>query len=121
MRFLPPYALATAASITRTLARQMSAPVPSPSMNGMIGLSGTCRMPLATAIFAPPAGGATLAVAAVDMSGLLGNPRAQRRRGAVMLAQRGRGPAAACPSAAACVRLRGGYSSRPQVGGGRYK
>ncbi len=30
----PPYALATAASNTRTLARQMSGPVPSPSMNG---------------------------------------------------------------------------------------
>ena len=32
--------LRTAASNTRTLARQMSGPVPSPSMNGMIGLIG---------------------------------------------------------------------------------
>jgi len=40
---LPPYAFATAASNTRTLARQMSGPVPSPSMNGMIGSSGTTR------------------------------------------------------------------------------
>ena len=36
----PPYAFSTAASNTRTDARQMSGPVPSPSMNGMIGLSG---------------------------------------------------------------------------------
>src|SRR5688572_3253660 len=39
--FLPPYAFSTAASKTRTLARQMSRPVPSPSMKGTIGLSGT--------------------------------------------------------------------------------
>src|SRR5438552_17680805 len=54
--FLPPYAFATAASITRTLARQMSGPVPSPSMNGMIGLSGTTNCPARRVIDAPFAG-----------------------------------------------------------------
>src|SRR6266849_1820928 len=39
--FLPPKAFFTAASNTRTLAAQMSGPVPSPRMKGMIGLSGT--------------------------------------------------------------------------------
>ena len=34
---VPPYAFSTAASKTRTLAAQMSGPVPSPRMNGMIG------------------------------------------------------------------------------------
>jgi hypothetical protein len=38
-------ALSTAASRTRTLARQISGPVPSPSMNGMIGSSGTTSCP----------------------------------------------------------------------------
>ena len=42
--FLPPYAFSTAASRTRTLARQMSRPVPSPSMKGMMGLSGTLSL-----------------------------------------------------------------------------
>src|SRR5688572_252316 len=46
LRF-PPYAFWTAASKTRTDARQMSGPVPSPSMNGMIGWSGTFSLPLA--------------------------------------------------------------------------
>src|SRR4051812_46270027 len=44
--FLP--CLATAASITRCAAGQMSTPVPSPSMNGMIGSSGTERTPEAS-------------------------------------------------------------------------
>src|SRR5204862_2072735 len=39
--FLPPYAFSTAASMTRSLAAQISGPVPSPRMNGMIGRSGT--------------------------------------------------------------------------------
>src|SRR5665213_1006120 len=55
--FFPPYALATAASMTRTLARQMSGPVPSPSINGTIGLSGTVSCPLRCVIGAPSAGG----------------------------------------------------------------
>ena len=37
--------LAAAASKTRREAGQMSTPVPSPSMKGMIGSSGTCRVP----------------------------------------------------------------------------
>src|SRR5512141_1963439 len=35
----------------------MSRPVPSPSMNGMIGLFGTVSLPFAIVILAPPAGG----------------------------------------------------------------
>src|SRR4051812_29135116 len=55
--FLPPNSFATAASRTRTLARQMSGPVPSPSMNGMIGWLGTSRVPSArTAIGSAPEG-----------------------------------------------------------------
>src|SRR3984893_1320332 len=34
----------------------MSRPVPSPSMNGMMGWSGTCNLPFALVIFSPPAG-----------------------------------------------------------------
>src|SRR6185312_4764428 len=54
--FFPPYAFATAASMTRTLARQMSGPVPSPSMNGMIGLSGTESCPFLRVMGAPSFG-----------------------------------------------------------------
>src|SRR5262249_39181509 len=45
LRFIgrPEYALSTAASNTRTDARQMSGPVPSPSMNGMTGSLGTFK------------------------------------------------------------------------------
>jgi hypothetical protein len=43
--------------MTRTLARQMSGPVPSPSMNGMIGLSGTTSWPFFREIAAPVVGG----------------------------------------------------------------
>src|ERR1700724_2717191 len=53
--------------MTRTLARQMSAPVPSPSMNGTIGFCGTSSLALLTVILAPWAGGVTLGLAAVDM------------------------------------------------------
>ena len=53
---LPSYALATAASNTRTLAAQMSGPVPSPRMNGTTGLSGTLSLPFWVEIF-PPLGG----------------------------------------------------------------
>src|SRR6185503_5001848 len=51
--------------MTRTEARQMSGPVPSPSMNGMIGWSGTASLPLAIVIFCPCAG--TLSLRAVDI------------------------------------------------------
>jgi hypothetical protein len=50
---LPPYAFVTAASKTSWLARQMSGPVPSPSMNGMMGLSGTCSVLPAMAMRSP--------------------------------------------------------------------
>ena len=46
MRRLPPYALRTAASNTCWEARQMSGPVPSPSMKGMTGWLGTSSRPL---------------------------------------------------------------------------
>src|SRR5262245_14573340 len=42
--------------MTRTLARQMSGPVPSPSMNGMMGMSGTRRRPFSREIFSPLSG-----------------------------------------------------------------
>src|SRR2546422_7565457 len=45
MRRLPLYALSTAASKTAWLARQMSGPVPSPSMKGRMGWEGTSRRP----------------------------------------------------------------------------
>ena len=54
--FLPPKAFLTAASNTRTLARQMSGPVPSPSMKGMIGLSGTTSRPLFLVMAVPVVG-----------------------------------------------------------------
>ena len=64
LRF-PPYALFTAASNTRTEARQMSGPVPSPSMNGRIGWSGTTSRPWASWYFLLSAG--------VDLANLSGN------------------------------------------------
>src|SRR6516164_9338781 len=39
--------------MTRTDARQMSGPVPSPSMNGTMGRSGTCSLASAMAILSP--------------------------------------------------------------------
>jgi hypothetical protein len=50
---LPPYAFATAASTTSFMTGVMSTPMPSPSMNGMMGLSGTG---LPATIFVPSAG-----------------------------------------------------------------
>ena len=44
------------ASKTRTLARQMSGPVPSPSMKGMIGSSGTTSRPLLRVMAVPVVG-----------------------------------------------------------------
>jgi hypothetical protein len=52
--FFPPYAFFTAASSTRCDARQMSGPVPSPSMKGMIGSFGTCR-PFGVIVIVDPA------------------------------------------------------------------
>src|SRR5690242_18307806 len=48
----------------------MSGPVPSPSMKGMTGRSGTVRRPFAIVIFSPPAGGTGWKL---DMRDLLGN------------------------------------------------
>src|SRR6266481_5894828 len=58
-RFLPLYAFSTAASNTRTDAFQISRPVPSPSINGTIGLSGIRYFPSAYVIRWPPPGTAT--------------------------------------------------------------
>src|SRR5512140_3358577 len=57
MARLPLYAFATAASKTSCEARHMSGPVPSPSINGMMGLSGTLSSPPSIVIFRPAAGG----------------------------------------------------------------
>ncbi len=54
IRRRPAYAFSTAASKTRTLARQMSGPVPSPSMNGMMGWSGTFSPSCFRVIASPP-------------------------------------------------------------------
>ena len=56
LRF-PPYAFSTAASSTRSEAAQMSGPMPSPSINGMIGWSGTFSLPPSMVILEPLAGG----------------------------------------------------------------
>src|SRR5690606_7750429 len=53
----------------------MSGPVPSPSMNGMIGWSGTPSLPLAMVIFPPPAGGVSVD-SAMRISASRGNARA---------------------------------------------
>src|SRR6266850_1348407 len=55
-RRLPPYAFPTAASITRLAAAQISGPIPSPSMNGMIGSGGTLICPPSTTIGLPSRG-----------------------------------------------------------------
>ncbi len=57
--FEPPEAFSTAASKTLREAIQMSRPVPSPSMNGMIGLSGTMNFPFSTRTGAPSVGTGT--------------------------------------------------------------
>src|SRR5580704_6689734 len=50
MRRRSPYAARTAPSKATRAARQMSGPVPSPSINGMTGASGTCSRPLTIVI-----------------------------------------------------------------------
>ena len=76
----PPYARSTAASKTRLAARQMSGPVPSPSMKGMIGRSGTFRSLVAvTVIFSPSAGTSMPLYAAISLSSIgRGAPRRRR-------------------------------------------
>src|SRR6266568_8636386 len=54
--FLPLKAFSTAVSNTRSLAAQISGPVPSPRMNGITGWSGTWRVPLSIEIFSPEGG-----------------------------------------------------------------
>src|SRR5213078_1693727 len=56
MRRLPPWAFWTAASKTAWLARQMSGPVPSPSMKGRMGWEGTSRRPSGRAWMRSPGG-----------------------------------------------------------------
>src|SRR5882762_236662 len=58
-RRFPPYAFSTAASNTRRDAFQISLPVPSPSINGIIGLSGTFNTPPSYPIAFPSPGTAT--------------------------------------------------------------
>ena len=52
----PPYALATAESTTCRVAAQMSGPIPSPSMKGMIGWSGTTGRPVSPVTLFPREG-----------------------------------------------------------------
>ncbi len=58
MRRFVPYALRTAPSKTICAARQISGPVPSPSMNGMTGSAGTDSAPSRRVIGSPFVGGA---------------------------------------------------------------
>ena len=58
-RLRSPKAFFTAASKTRTDARQMSRPIPSPSMNGMMGSSGTSSAPSGWRVMAVPWVGAS--------------------------------------------------------------
>src|SRR5690606_20229190 len=51
--FSPAYAFSTAASNTLCAAAQISGPVPSPSINGIIGLFGVFNTPFSTIIFSP--------------------------------------------------------------------
>src|SRR3954464_5045532 len=57
--------------MTRTLEFQMSGPVPSPMMNGMIGWSGTWSLPFWMEILAPPSGGATFGLVGVAIGAVL--------------------------------------------------
>jgi len=54
--FLPLNDFSTAASTTRRVALEMSRPIPSPSMTGMIGLSGTASFLFLTLIGWPSVG-----------------------------------------------------------------
>src|SRR5579862_2674553 len=66
----------------------MSGPVPSPSMKGMTGLSGTLSLPLLIVIFAPCGGVVSFGLAAVDMRNAPQNsPAASTAPDAQMLAQ----------------------------------
>src|SRR5258708_34762157 len=77
--------------MTRTLARQMSRPVPSPSMNGMMGFSGTMSLPSRMVILAPCGGGVTFMGAAVDIDDFSENSSSgYAPPGPEMLAQRRR-------------------------------
>ena len=71
MRRLPAYARSTAASNTRTEARQMSGPVPSPSMKGMIGVAGTWSRPSFMVMGCPSVG----ALGAGDVGAVAGMGR----------------------------------------------
>ena len=48
--------------MTRTLAAQISGPVPSPRIKGITGSSGTCSVPWLIVIFSPRVGAAWEAV-----------------------------------------------------------
>ena len=63
----------TAPSNTRWEARQMSGPVPSPSMKGMTGRGGTSRRPLRSVMASPSteAGGGCVAVRVADIGLIL--------------------------------------------------
>src|SRR6266478_7435929 len=71
MRRAPSYAFATAASTTSIITGVMSTPMPSPSMNGMIGLSGTGSP---GTILAPPSG------TRMEVVVLISHPESYRHR-----------------------------------------
>ena len=67
---LPPYAAFTALSRTSFEARQMSGPMPSPSMNGMIGWEGTLSLPPTMVIDSPFTGAGVFWVEAVEVGAM---------------------------------------------------
>ncbi len=78
---LPPYAAFTALSSTSFEARQMSGPMPSPSMKGMIGCEGTVSFPPVIVIDSPFTGAGVLCGAAVEV-GLMRHSLSGGERGA---------------------------------------
>src|SRR5215213_9604575 len=84
--FFPPYAFFTAASSTRTLARQMSGPVPSPSIKGIMGSSGTASRPFLRVIAVPLVGG--LRIVKVGISSFRSHHRRAVRRSSQKLWKR---------------------------------
>src|SRR6266516_7659456 len=102
MRRLPPLALSTAASKTAWLARQMSGPVPSPSMKGRMGWEGTSRRPSGRDWMRSPAG-----TVMVEYGGMRGPSNKKTRGGATWLGREGPRSVQIAESAQSLHRLRG--------------
>src|SRR5262249_4937011 len=105
IRLRPPKAFCTAASNTAWLARQMSGPVPSPSMNGMMGRSGTWSRPPALRIGSP---GGTLTVEKAGIGEVKPETAGRRKRSGARTSARRR------PASGVAFGLRGARE-RPEL------